>query len=179
MNGPPGHFIVLEGASRLLLLYTDEGYLLSRFPIPSELSQGSVDRFQVHFFQGGRFVFLDPFAGEGWVFQERTGVSNESPAGSWQPLGRFRLPKKLSECYHPNPTTHLVCRAGDRAFRLTSGLSESPLSAEDTASDGGLRFNQEWKLLLSSPTDPSETQGIFARPTWRYYPGQSRILKVP
>ncbi len=180
-SGPPGHFYVMDAAGRRLLLYDAQGHLLSRYPLPQELAERPLDRLRFAYFPGGRYAFWDSFSREAWSFQERTGVTNASPSGGWQLLGRYRLPIGLTDCGRYVEGPALLCRlsAEPMSKSVPEPVRLSPVftleSGAFSDSGSGMRFDGEWHWPLGAKSLESERPDS----TWHYFPGRARIQKAP
>ncbi|GEM_PF-2752882 len=117
--GPSGNFFLLDRAGKRLSLYDSSAQFLSSSPLPREIRDGNLDRFEVFWTRDGLFSFLD--LGEGTV-RQYSELRTPGGQGDWRLRNTIRLPVGLETClwepYFRNP----CCIRGDAARSSGQGV---------------------------------------------------------
>lgn len=93
--GPSGNFFLLDRAGKRLAVYDSGAQLLSSFPLPREIRDRNLDRFEVFWTRDGLFSFLD--LGDGTVRQYAE-LRTLGGQGDWRLRNTVRLPVGLETC---------------------------------------------------------------------------------
>jgi hypothetical protein len=92
--GPSGNFFLLDRAGKRLAIYDTSAQFLSSLPLPPEIRDRNLDRFEMFWTLDGQFTFLDLGEGMLWQYAEiRTGSG-----GDWRLRNTQRLPMGLETC---------------------------------------------------------------------------------
>lgn len=155
--GPSGNFFILDRAGKRLLQYDSSAQFLSAFPLPREIRDRGLDRYEVFWTRDGVFSFLD--LGEGTVrqYMEYTAPGGR---GDWRLRNTIRLPVGLEACVW-EPFFRNPCCIGGEVKSREGGTGEgvcfdayfNPLGHwPEVRSVAGLRpvpdGNAGWRLIL-------------------------------
>ncbi|HKP95866.1 MAG TPA: hypothetical protein VJ385_08930 [Fibrobacteria bacterium] len=93
--GPNGNFFLLDRAGKRLGIYDTSAQFLSSFPLPEEIRNRNLDRFQVFWTRDGQFSFLDLGEGKAWQYAELRTAAGQ---GDWRLRNAVPLPVGLETC---------------------------------------------------------------------------------
>ncbi|MDB5049411.1 MAG: hypothetical protein JWO30_2482 [Fibrobacteres bacterium] len=93
--GPSGNFFLLDRAGKRLNLYDTSAQFLSSFPLPAEIRERNLDRFEVFWTRDGQFSFLDLGEGKVWQYAELRSAGDQ---GDWRLRNTVHLPVGLEAC---------------------------------------------------------------------------------
>jgi hypothetical protein len=93
--GPNGNFFLLDRVGKRLGMYDTSAQFLSSFPLPPEIRDRNLDRFEVFWTRDGQFSFLDLGEGMVWQFAELRTAGGQ---GEWRLRNTVRLPMGLEAC---------------------------------------------------------------------------------
>jgi hypothetical protein len=93
--GPSGNFFLLDRAGKRLAAYDSGAQIISSFPLPREIRDRNLDRFEVFWTRDGLFSFLD--LGDGTVRQYAE-LRTLGGQGDWRLRNTVRLPVGLQTC---------------------------------------------------------------------------------
>lgn len=93
--GPNGDFFLLDRIGKRLVLYDTNAQFLSGFPLPREIRERNLDRFEAFWTRDGVFTFLDMGEGKAWQYSE-----SRTPGGQsdWRLRNSADLPVGLTSC---------------------------------------------------------------------------------
>lgn len=93
--GPNGDFFLLDRTGKRLVLYDTNAQFLSGFPLPREIRERNLDRFEAFWTRDGVFTFLDMGEGKAWQYSE-----SRTPGGQpdWRLRSSADLPVGLATC---------------------------------------------------------------------------------
>ena len=93
--GPSGNFFLLDRIGRRLAIYDTGAQFLSSFPLPQEIRDRNLDRFQVFWTRDGQFSFLDEGEGKVWQYAELRSFGDQ---GDWRLRNTVHLPVGVESC---------------------------------------------------------------------------------
>ncbi len=151
--GPSGDFFLLDRAAKRLVLYDSGAQFLSSFPLPREIRDRGLDRFEVFWTRDGVFSFLD--LGEGTVRQYME-LRTPGGQGDWRLRNTIRLPVGLESCVWEPYLRNPCCIRGDAARPVCFDAYFNPLGPwpgdRSLAGASGIRPVPDgsggWRLIL-------------------------------
>jgi hypothetical protein len=149
--GPSGNFFLLDRAAKRLVQYDSSAQFLSSFPLPREIRDRGLDRFEVYWTRDGLFSFLD--LGEGTVRQYAE-LRAPGGQGDWRLRNTIRLPVGLETCVWEPYLRNPCCRRGDAGRPVCFDAYFNPLGPwpGDRPAAAGLRPFPDgsggWSLIL-------------------------------
>jgi hypothetical protein len=171
--GPSGNFFLLDRAGKRLAIYDTNAQFLSSLPLPPEIRDRNLDRFEMFWTLDGQFTFLDLGEGTLWQYAEM----RTSGGGDWRLRNTQRLPMGLETClWEPYFRAPCCLKAGkgvcyDKYFNPVGPWpvpAEAPGILPRAASrDGG------WRLIL----DGGRACG--SRPPACYLPDKAAFSTCP
>jgi hypothetical protein len=93
--GPNGNFFLLDRVGKRLGLYDTSAQFLSGFPLPPEIRNRNLERFEVFWTRDGQFSFLDLGEGKLWQYAE---IRASGGQGDWRLRNTVQLPMGLETC---------------------------------------------------------------------------------
>ena len=158
--GPSGNFYLLDRAGKRLVLYDSSAQFLSSFPLPREIRDRGLDRFEVFWTRDGVFSFLD--LGEGAVHQYME-LRTPGGQGDWRLRNTIRLPVGLEGCLWEPFLRNPCCIRGDARQPVCFDAYFNPLGpwpgTRPAAGKKGIRPLPDpgggWRLILDGGPDCS------------------------
>jgi hypothetical protein len=164
--GPSGDFFLLDRAAKRLVLYDSSAQFLSSFPLPREIRDRGLDRFEVFWTRDGLFSFLD--LGEGTVRQYME-LRTPGGQGDWRLRNTIRLPAGLESCVWEPFLRNPCCIRGDARQPVCFDAYFNPLGAwPGDRPAAGLRPVPDgsggWRLILEGgpACAPSRSPACFS-----------------
>jgi hypothetical protein len=165
--GPSGNFFLLDRAGKRLCLYDSGAQFLSGFPLPQEIRERNLERFQVFWTRDGLFSFVDLAEGKVWQYAE---LRSTGGSGDWRLRNTINLPLGMDACVWEPFSRNPCCMRGhanqagkgnavcfDKYFSVIGGWNPP-------ARDGGPRIEPvggeaSWRIVF----DPAPACGSAAR----------------
>ncbi|MEO7425712.1 MAG: hypothetical protein ABI036_11030 [Fibrobacteria bacterium] len=145
--GASGGFFLLDRAGKRLSLYDTNAQFLSTFPLPQEIRDRNLDRFEVFWTRDGRFSFLDLGEGKVWQYAELRTTGNQ---GDWRLQNVINLPVGLESCQWEPYFRDPCCIRGGKAACFDKYFNPVGPS-RDMGAPGPhpvIDAAGEWKLIL-------------------------------
>jgi hypothetical protein len=153
--GPNGSFFILDRVGRRMSLYDTNAQFLSGIPLPQEMRDRNLDRFEVHWTRDGQFSFLDLGEGKAWQYSE---LRSQAGQGAWRLRNAVDLPVGLKSCLWEPFLRDPCCfreaagqeaaPAGPVCFDKYFNPTENPPTASGRSGPRAIPSGAEWILVL-------------------------------
>lgn len=148
-------------------LYDTNAQFLSTFPLPQEMRERNLDRFEVHWTRDGQFSFLDLGEGKAWQYSE---FRDQVGQGTWRLRNTVDLPMGLKSCLWEPFFRDPCCfresagREGAPAqpvcFDKYFNSTNRPPAPSGRYGPGAISEGSEWLLILDGGTACDSRPGV-------------------